>query len=47
MCHGEVDDRVDWHEVEFFIESIEIQRRSPPSLYVGDTMKLGVPCGRW
>ena len=36
-----------WHEVEFFIESIEIQRRSPPSLYVGDIMKLGVPCGRW
>ena len=27
-----------WHEVEFFIESIEIQRRSPPSLYVGDIM---------
>ena len=22
VCHGEVDERVDWHEVEFIIETI-------------------------
>ena len=22
LCHGEVDERVDWHEVEFVIETI-------------------------
>ena len=45
VCHGEVDERVDWHEVEFIIETIGMWRRSHPSLYVGNAMKLGVPCG--
>ena len=45
MCHGEVDERVDWHEIEFMIETIGMQRRLHPSFYVGNAMKLGLPCG--
>ena len=45
VCHGEVDERVDWHETEFITETTGLQRRSHPNLYVGNAMKLGVPCG--
>ena len=47
VCHGEVDERVDWHEAEFTTDTTGLQRRSHPSLYVGNAMKLGVPCGGW
>ena len=47
VCHGEVDERVDWHETEFITETTGLQRRSHPNLYVGNAMKLGVPCGGW
>ena len=47
VCHGEVDKRICWHEVEFTVETIVMQHRSPPNSHVGSTRKFGVPFGKW
>ena len=47
MCHGEVDSRICWHEVEFTVETIVLQHRSPPNLYAGSSRKFGVQFGKW